>query len=81
MRKVAGQNGLGSWDFDALPAWTCPAHRLAYATWAKALIMCGFVTNDRRDKSEADATIREVMSLIITAQEQLWADVRISGGV
>ena len=51
------------------------------ATWTKALILCGFVTNDRRDKSEADATIREVMSLIITAQEQLWADVRISGGV
>ena len=71
---MAEQNGLGSWDFDALPAWTC-------ATYRKALILCGFVTNERCDKSEAYATIREVMSLIITAQEQLWADVRISGGV
>lgn len=53
----------------------------SYAIWTKALILCGFVTNERCDKSEADATIREVMSLIITAQEQLWADVRISGGV
>ena len=29
IRQVAGQNSLGAWDFDALPAWTCAMHRLA----------------------------------------------------
>ena len=50
----------------------------SYATWTKAMIALADVVNARYEKSEVEGAIREVMQLVVAAQQQLWADVRVS---
>ena len=49
-----------------------------YLTWTEALIMLGDLCNDRYDKCEIEDAVSEIMQLIVEAQQQLWADVRVS---
>lgn len=49
----------------------------SYETWAKALITLADVTNERYERGEIEAAMLEVMQLAVSAQQQLWVDVRI----
>ena len=69
----------------ALDAYVLEGAKLAkrkdscsYEMWTEALIMLGNIANARYEAAEIDDATREMMLLVIEAQEQLWADMRVN---
>ena len=56
-----------------------PLHLILLAgCCVRALIMLGNIANGRFEAAEIENATREMMLLVIEAQEQLWADMRVN---